>query len=306
MDSTSDRTPPVSVSQTLAQARNEFDALVRHARVDLHRYCARMTGSVIDGEDVVQDTLAKAFYLLPGAGSPNLRAWLFRIAHNKCIDFVRRYDRRYGEPLDEHPSLADAGNALEAREMAELALPHYLQLTALQRSCVILKDVMGYSLVELSELLDVSVPAIKGALHRGRSALRERGSVLADAAPPLDAEQVRLLDVYAAHFNARNFDALRDLLADDARLELVGRYSSRGRSEVGTYYSNYERLTGWRVETGTVDGRAALLGFESAIDNAASASRPVFFILLQWRDGQVQGIRDYRYARHTTELAQFA
>lgn len=64
-------------------------------------------------------------------------------AHNKCIDFLRRYDRRYGEPLDEHPMLEDETNALEAREMAELALPHYLKLTALQRSCVIFKDVVG-------------------------------------------------------------------------------------------------------------------------------------------------------------------
>ncbi len=297
---------PSAVSPALAQARGEFDELVRDARVDLHRYCARMTGSVIDGEDVAQDALAKAFYMLPAAGpSPNLRGWLFRIAHNKCIDFLRRYDRRYGEPLDEHPALASESDALEARETAALALPHYLQLTALQRSCVILKDVMDYSLVEISELLDVSVPAIKGALHRGRAALRESGSDRPDRAPPLDGEQVRLLEVYAAHFNAREFDALRDLLADDARLELVGRLSRRGKHEVGSYYTRYEALTGWRVESGSVDGRPALLGFESDDASTELAPRPAFFILVQFRDGQVHAVRDYRYARHTTELARF-
>lgn len=119
-----------AVPPALAEARNDFDELVRDVRVELHRYCARMTGSVVDGEDVLQDALAKAFYLLPTVGTPaHLRAWLFRIAHNKCIDFLRRYDRRYGEPLDEHPTLADETNALEARELAELALPHYLKLT---------------------------------------------------------------------------------------------------------------------------------------------------------------------------------
>lgn len=300
-----------AVPPALARARSEFDELVRDARLELHRYCTRMTGSVIDGEDVLQDALAKAFYVLPTAGTTaHLRAWLFRIAHNKCIDFLRRYDRRYGEPLDEHPMLAEDTNALEAREVAEFALPHYLKLTALQRSCVILKDVVGYSLVELSELLDLSIPAIKGALHRGRLALREGGSVAPEATPPLDAEQARLLALYVTHFNSRNFDALRDLLAENARLELVGRASLRGKGAVGSYYSNYERLAGWRVEVGFVDGRPALIGFDSmqgraAQDESTADQRPTFFILIQWRDGQVQGIRDYRYARHTVELARF-
>ena len=298
----------------LAKARADFDELVRDVRVELHRYCARMTGSVIDGEDVLQDALAKAFYLLPTVGTtPHLRPWLFRIAHNKCIDFLRRYDRRFGEPLDEHPALPNESDALEARELAEFALPHFLRLTALQRSCVILKDVMDYSLIEISEMLDMSVPAIKGALHRGRAALRENARLAPDDAPQLDAEQGRLLASYVAHFNARNFDALRDLLAEDARLELVGRLSLRGKSAVGNYFSNYDRLTGWRVEVGSVDGRAALLGYDSTdegdavegVDVAVGGQRPTFFILLQWRDGQVLNIRDFRYARHATELARF-
>jgi RNA polymerase sigma factor (sigma-70 family) len=119
-------------------------------------------GSVVDGEDVVQDTLAKAYYMLPTVGTiGNLRGWLFRIAHNKAIDFLRRYDHRFAEPLDDHPELVAEDAPLDAAERAEFALSHYMRLTALQRSCIILKDVMGYSLMEISEVLDVSVPAIK-------------------------------------------------------------------------------------------------------------------------------------------------
>jgi DNA-directed RNA polymerase specialized sigma24 family protein len=66
-----------------------------------------MTGSVVDGEDVVQDTLAKAFYLLPQTAEiANLRSWIFRIAHNKAVDQTRACARRFGEPLDEHPDIA--------------------------------------------------------------------------------------------------------------------------------------------------------------------------------------------------------
>src|SRR5690349_20808880 len=78
-------------------SRAEFERLIGEIRPELHRYCARMTGSVIDGEDVVQETLTKAFTALSESPSvPNLRAWLFRIAHNKAVDYTRDYARRFG------------------------------------------------------------------------------------------------------------------------------------------------------------------------------------------------------------------
>jgi RNA polymerase sigma-70 factor (ECF subfamily) len=294
----SDLKPPA----VLAEARAEFDALVRDIRAELYRYCARMTGSAVDGEDVVQDALAKAYYQLPTVSAVgNLRAWLFRIAHNKAIDFLRRYDRRFGEPLDDHPEPPDEADPLDAAERAELALSHYLKLTALQRSCVILKDVMDYTLAEISDVLDLSVPAIKGAFHRGRVALRDRAESAREGyAADLDAEESRLLAGYVRHFNARDFDGLRDLLVDDVRLELVGRTHMRGARGVGTYFGNYDRITGWRMGVGRIDGRPAVLGFDSEVEEAV---RPDFIVLVQWRGGQVATIRDYRYARHVMELA---
>jgi len=294
-----------------AQAREQFDALVADLRVELHRYCARMTGSVVDGEDVVQDALAKAYYMLPAVGTiSNLRGWLFRIAHNKAIDFLRRYDHRFAEPLDDHPELVQDAAPLDAAEQAEFALSHYLRLTALQRSCVILKDVMDYSLAEISEVLDISVPAIKGALHRGRSALRERAPEATQGPAQLDAQELQQLALYVRHFNARDFGALRDLLIDDAKLELVGRTHARGAQGVGSYYDNYARITGWRTEVGLVDGRPAILGFDSPTSGTgpdsvpAPGARPTFFVLVTWRNGQIAAIRDYRYARHVMELAR--
>jgi len=195
---------------------------------------------------------------------------------------------------------------LEASEWTELVLSYYLRLTAVQRSCVILKDVMRCSLAEISEVLDLSVPAIKGALHRGRFALREGADGVGEGQPArLDAEEARRLAAYVDRFNARDFDALRNLLVDDARLELVGRSHVRGARSVGSYFANYERLEGWRMEVGLVDGRLAVLGFDSPADAGAAAAppRPTFFILIQWRRDAIASIRDFRYARHVIDLA---
>ncbi len=79
----------------LAQARERFLELVAEIRPELHRYCARLTGSIVDGEDVVQDTLAKAYYAVSMAAEmPPLRPLLFKIAHNTALDVLRRYERR--------------------------------------------------------------------------------------------------------------------------------------------------------------------------------------------------------------------
>src|SRR5689334_13308565 len=86
------------VPAALAKAREEFLSLVADVRPELHRYCARVTGSVIEGEDIVQDTLAKAFYALSLAvEAPPLRPWLFRIAHNAAMDFLKSHGHKHTE-----------------------------------------------------------------------------------------------------------------------------------------------------------------------------------------------------------------
>src|SRR6186713_1872478 len=89
------------IVSALHEGMRRFLALVAGIRPDLHRYCARMTGSVADGEDIVQDTLARAYYALSEMETvPELRAWLFRIAHNRAMDHLRGYERRMSESLD--------------------------------------------------------------------------------------------------------------------------------------------------------------------------------------------------------------
>src|ERR1700737_1577186 len=131
----------------LQAARERFLVLVEELRPDLHRYCARMTGSIADGEDVVQETLARAYYTVSEIETlPPLRPWLFRIAHNCAVDYLKRYERRMREPLesaaDLHDDSADAEDALLRAEAVHAAISRFVELAPAQRSCIILKDVL--------------------------------------------------------------------------------------------------------------------------------------------------------------------
>ena len=210
-----------------------LDDLLFRLRPRLHRYCARMTGSVIDGEDVVQDALAKAVEALPGAGviaSPE--AWLFRIAHNAALDFLRRRARIEAGRSEEDPEMvADPDSEAGRREAAAAVLHTFMRLTVAERSAIILADVLEYSQREVAAVLDVSLPAVKASLHRGRTRLRGLAGEPDDRpAPGMSEHERMLLSAYVERFNARDFDAVRDMLAAEVRLDLVARSRMSGRS----------------------------------------------------------------------------
>lgn len=174
-------------------SRAAFDRLLGQLRPKLHRYCARMTGSVIDGEDVVQEALVKALEAFPAATSlANPEGWLFRIAHNAALDFLRRRNRQAWMHSDEDLEImADPAMQIRDREAAAASLRTFMRLAPAQRSSVILMDVLGYSLEEIGDVMSTSIPAIKAALHRGRTRLRELAQEPDDAPVPELAERER-------------------------------------------------------------------------------------------------------------------
>ena len=135
-----------------------FLETVSHLRVRLHRYCARMTGSALDGEDIMQEALFEAYRkieLLDDAQA--LRPWLFRIAHNRCIDFIRnrraRLQAEAGYASDEivlpvEPAGPGAGRAIERL---------VVHLPPKERACVLLKDVFDHSLEEIADLVGSTI-----------------------------------------------------------------------------------------------------------------------------------------------------
>jgi RNA polymerase sigma-70 factor (ECF subfamily) len=291
------------VSSDSVEARAAFHLLLGELRPKLHRYCARMTGSVIDGEDVVQETIVKAIEALSKAGSiVHPEGWVFRIAHNAALDFLRRRARQDATRSDEDPDMVvDPASTTDDRQIAAASLHTFMQLPVAQRSCVILMDVLGYSLQEISNVINSSIPAVKAALNRGRARLRELAQEPDNRPLPILTEPQRsLLAAYVDHFNARDFDAIRDMLADEVRLELVNKTRMNGKGEVGKYFSNYSLVEDWQLVPGFVDRRPAIL----VRDPRDASGAPTYFVLLDWVGDRLIGIRDFRHARYATDGAE--
>jgi RNA polymerase sigma-70 factor, ECF subfamily len=280
--------------------------LVADLRPRLHKYCARMVGSVIDGEDVVQEALLKA--IEAAACRPEItdpERWLVRIAHNAAIDFLRRRTReaarREGTEKDLE-MIVDPVAASDRSHIAAASLRSFIRLPVAQRSSVVLMDVLGYSLQEIEDMTGMTIPTVKAALHRGRARLREIAREPDDYVPPTLSESDRArLATYASRFNARDFAAVREMLAEEVRLEMVAAARLNGRDKVTeAYFVNYGRRNDWQLAPGTVDGRPAIL----VMDAAERPEKPVYFILLEWTGSQIGTIRDFSHARYAMDDAQ--
>src|SRR6202790_5577533 len=287
-----------------APASIDIDALLAAMRPKLHRYCARMVGSVIDGEDVLQDALIKAVEAFAAAGPiGNPEGWLFKIAHNTALDFLRPRNRQQafqsGEEVD---MIADPADIVLSRQIASASLRTFMRLPLAQRSSVILMDVLGCSLQEVCEVMDFTLPAVKAALHRGRSQLRALAEEPDDLPPPKlsEAERDRLC-AYVAHFNARDFDAIRAMIADDVHLDLVNKTRMNGKAEVSKYFGNYSKVRDWHLVPWLVEGHPAILVF----DPNEPGSGPKYFLLLQWSADKVATIQDFRRAPYIIDGAEY-
>jgi RNA polymerase sigma-70 factor (ECF subfamily) len=235
-----------------------FLETITSLRPSLHRYCARMTGSVLDGEDVVQEALFEAYRKLDQFDDRRpLAPWLFRIAHNRCIDLLRRRNVRNEVEVavmkpDRVMPVDPTGHAVgRAVEHLVLSLPPK------ERACVLLKDVFDYTLEEIAELVDSTVGGVKAALNRGRSKL---AALPEQRTPPQkkNAEMSQLLHLYVERFNRRDWNGLRELIADDAQLRVADKFA--GRLDDSPYFGNYERWSvPWQMAMGEVDGEPVVI-----------------------------------------------
>lgn len=192
-------------------------------RAPLYRYCRSLTRSPWDAEDLVQETLTRAFVTLGTMfhDVPNPRAWLFRVASNAWIDRARRAHHEY-----EHAAAApaDATDAIDPQATRETAGTLLAQLSPQERAAVVLKDVLDFPLEEIADALSTSVDAVKAALHRGRGRL-----VVEEEQTPHRAPAPGVLDAFCEAFNARDVDRLTMLLLESATVEISGVVTEYGR-----------------------------------------------------------------------------
>lgn len=217
---------------------------------ELHLHCYRMLGSLVDAEDLLQETLLAAWRGLDGfAGRSSLRAWLYRIATNRCLNAIRDARRRRPvepvPPFDPpEPSRRGEVNWLQpypdlwleqaaeqapgpaerylAHERVELAFIAALQLLPpRQTAAVLLFDVLGFSTAEVAAMLNTTATAVKGALQRARASLdQSRGSADVAARGSASVQERKLARRFAQAFSADDIDGVVNLLTDDAWLAM--------------------------------------------------------------------------------------
>jgi len=287
--------------------QTELLALADKLRPELHRYCARLMGSVIEAEDVVQDTFARAFVALDELEeAPPLRAWLFRIAHNRALDLLRSRAIRAAEPIEAAHEVADPESpdpveVLMRREAVETAVSRFVELPTVQRSVVILKDVLDQSLEEIAAMLDLTVNAVKAHLARGRARLKVINAQANAHAPvePAPRPPSPAVARYVALFNGRDWEGLRAMLADDVRLLQSSHPLRAGAADVGMFFGIYARSAPVRLAPAWLDGREVIAVWEDP-----QAVKPSYLMWLEWTDGRISFIRDYRYVRYVADDAE--
>ncbi|MDO6642706.1 sigma-70 family RNA polymerase sigma factor [Acinetobacter guillouiae] len=278
--------------------------LAEQLRPELHRYCSRLMGSVIEGEDVVQDTLARALLVIDKIQDfQMLRAWLFRIAHNRALDLLRSRAIRITEAVDsvtddiEDINTSDPMEMLMREETIKMAVSRFMQLPVLQRSVIILKDVLDEPLVDIATLLNLSVDSVKAHLSLGRARLREINITTEEAQiarPTSDA-----VANYVKLFNLRDWNGLKALLSDDVKLSQSTHPVRVGAADVSMFFGAYAKNDHIWLVPAWLGDREVIALFENRID-----IKPSYIMWLEWQEGKISFIRDYRYVRYVAADAE--
>jgi RNA polymerase sigma-70 factor (ECF subfamily) len=212
-------------ARTLRTLWFQYLDTVEPLRPKLHAYCLKLTGSVFDAEDLVQNALLKGYAAIARAEYPSerildMRAYFCRIATNDWID----QQRRAGRAPDATPERELAREPAVVTATAAAAL--FDRTAPQERAAIVLKDVFDFSLEDIADLLATTVGTVKSALHRGRAKLDEKHDRVPPAFTPASAE---LVDRFTEAFRSRDIEKVTLLLMESVSYEVFGVGYERGR-----------------------------------------------------------------------------
>jgi RNA polymerase sigma-70 factor (TIGR02960 family) len=315
---------PVVTNRTLTRARagdeEAFRELTDPYRSELQLHCYRILGSVQDAEDLLQETLLAAWRGLEHfEGRGSLRAWLYRIATNRCLNALRDSARRPRElePMVDAPTptrriepiwlepypdvLLDAlpdtslspERRYEAREAVALAFVTALQhLPPRQRAVLVLRDVLAFRTAEVAEMLETSEGAVKGALQRARATLETLPGGQPDRSPlPHSPRERELVGRFADAVESGDIDSVVSLLTHDARITMPPQpLEYQGHAAVAGFLDERASLRGrpLRLVPTRANGQPAF-GCYLPSEQAAIA-RPYGLMVLTLEDDRVSAI----------------
>jgi RNA polymerase sigma-70 factor, ECF subfamily len=278
------------LEQARAADEDAFRRLIEPHRDELHAHCYRMLGSVHDADDALQEASLRAWRGLGNfEGRSSLRSWLFRITTNACLDQISRRPHRVlpndhgpaagtgddlGAPLTESvwvqpfaddqigDGYAGPEARYEQRESVELAFIAALQhLPGTQRAALILRDVLGFSAREASEILETTVPAVNGALRRARKSVAARLPDESQQATlrTLGDDGIReVVQRYVDAWERGDVDAILTMLADEANFSMPPLPTwYHGRDAIASFLTRFALQDRWRLLPARANGQLA-------------------------------------------------
>lgn len=296
-----ERKPLEEIGRPVYQLAKTFQDSIEPYREALWRYCLRLTGSPWDAEDLLQETLMKAFARLTHWQPLDARPYIFRVSTNTWIDQQRRtrlpvgsLDESSLEPAEHTP---DPGAALAAMEHLVQRLPPR------QRVVVLLTDVFHFTAAEVAGMIGSTEGAVKAVLHRARTSLRDARDPVDEAkASPVGRPSGRVVTAYLDAFNRRDPDAIAALLTDDAICEIMGLGTEYGRETIRKY-----SLADWAAEEqyqwaepGLLDGRESIFIFYRTPEHEKVLA---WLITLETAEQWITAVRMYYFCPQLIEHA---
>lgn len=298
--------PPEIMPDGVGSPSADFAALFAAHRGELLAHCYRMTGSLADAEELTQDTFLRAWRAREQfRGGASRRTWLYRIATNGCLDFLKNHERRarpsdsINETLEREPGLDPfpdrddpAAQVVQAQTTDLYLMVALLHLPPRQRAAVVARDLLELSAAETAEVLETTPTAVNSLLQRGHARLRELGAdaeaLTVPAAGPDEEEIVR---AYVAAHERGDVAGILELLSEDVHISMPPEAPCRGRRQAAEFFTHMlgrARPGDWTLVRTRANGAPAIANYLSSPGDAVARATSVDALRL--KGGRIVGI----------------